>query len=418
VAGVAASRVFGAPAFAQTPASSPVASVPFSSTIAERASGQVRLSGSASPAEQEVINNQLATLMQHYPNIEVTFESIASDYIIKIQTDIAAGNAPDVFLVQNEYAPDFLSREVLLPIDDFVAEDAVNTGDFYQPLITAYTWQDQLYGLPKDWSPLGAIYDPAILDTIGEFPTEWDTLKTALGALRDANGGNPAMTLNPELARFILFLYQAGGNILNPEFTEITIGDDASLQALEFFNSLYTEKLIATSSEVGADWPGDAFIKGLSSIVFEGNWMFPGLAEGAPDKPFAVAELPAGPAGKGTPAFTQAFCISASTENPEAAWVVVNYLSSNEGAGLASTLGLAIPPRVDLEETYLSLFPERAPFLASGEYATAAQYGIGGVQFQTDATSELQKMQAGQQDVQTTMDAIVAYANSDITLAG
>lgn len=423
-AGAAAPVVLGRHALAQestpasSPAASPAATIPFSSTIAERASGEVRVSGFASPAEQEIIDQQVANLTALYPNLQVSFEPVAAEYLTKIQTDIAAGNAADVFMVQNEYAQDFLSREVLLAIDDFVTEDGVSYDDFYTPLINAYTWQDRHYGLPKDWSPLGAVYDPAILETIGgTFPTDWDGLRTALQALRDANGG-PALTLAPELARYILFLYQAGGNILNEDASEILIGDDASRQALEYFYSLYTDGLIAQPSEVGAEWPGDAFAKGLSSIVFEGNWMFPFLDDNAPGKAYEVAELPAGPAGKGTPAFTNAYSIYAGTENPEGAWVVVNYLTSNEGAAFASTLGLAIPPRPDLEQTYLSLFPQRKPYLDSGAYATPAQYGVGGQQFQNDATAVLQQLWAGSIDVDTALQQIVDYANSDITLAG
>jgi multiple sugar transport system substrate-binding protein len=418
-AGVITAPFFARHASAQeaSPAASPAATTPFASTIAERASGEVRVSGFASPAEQEIIDQQVASLASKYPNLSITFEPIAAEYLTKIQTDIAAGNAADVFMVQNEYAQDFLSRNVLLAIDDFVAEDGVNTGDFYEPLINAYTWQDKLYGLPKDWSPLGAVYDPAILETtVSEFPTDWDTLRTFLQALRDANGA-PALSLNPELARYILFLYQAGGNILNEDASEIQIGDDASRQALEYFYSLYTDGLIATPAEIGAEWPGDAFAKGLSSVVFEGNWMFPFLDDNAPGKAYAVAELPAGPAGKGTPAFTNAFAIFAGSGNPEGAWAVVNYLTSNEGAALASPLGLAIPPRLDLEETYLSLFPQRKPFLDAGAYATPAQYGVGGQQFQADASAVLQSLWAGQGDVDSALQQIVDYANSDITLA-
>ena len=412
---VMASTTWGTSAFAQdaTPSASPVA---FTSTIAERATGEVRFNAPSSPAEQGVIDQQLANLAEKFPNITVKFEPVAAEYLTKIQTDIAAGNAADIFMVQNEYAQDFMSRNVLLPIDDYLAEDGVNTDEFYTPLINAYTWQDKLYGLPKDWSPLGAVYDPAILETIGgSFPADWDALRTALQTLKDANG-QTALSMTPELPRFILFLYQAGGSILNEDETALAIDSDATTQALDYFYGLYKDGLISTPADIGADWPGDAFAKGLSSMVFEGNWMFPFLDENAPGKEYAVAELPAGPAGKGTPAFTQAFSIFAGSKNPEAAWVVVNYLSSQEGTSLAAPLGLAIPPRPDLESQYLEMFPQRKPFLDAGQYATAAQYGVGGQKFMTDTNAILQALFADQVDVETAKQQIVDAANSDITV--
>ena len=415
-AGYASINIIGRNAMAQdaSPEASPIETIPFSSTIADRATGDVRVSGFSSPAEQAIIDQQIANINSKYPNLKVTFEPIAAEYLTKIQTDIAAGNAADVFMVQNEYAQDFLSREVLLAIDDFVAEDGVNKDDFYAPLINAYTWQDKLYGLPKDWSPIGAVYDPAILNG-AEFPTDWEGLRTLLQTLKDANDST-ALTLNPELARWIMFLYQAGGDILNDDASQILLGDDASKTSLEYFHSLYADGLTATPADVGAEWPGDSFAKGLSSIVFEGNWLFPFLDDSAPGKAYAVAELPAGPAGKGTPAFTNAFSIFSGSKNPEGAWTVVNYLTSNEGAALAGPLGLAIPPRHDLEQSYLSMFPERAPYLSAGEYATPAQYGVGGQQFQTDTNAVLQALWAGQGDVDSSLQQIVDYANSDIQL--
>ncbi len=406
-------------AFAQdaSPEASAVASpVAFSSTVAERATGEVRLNVPADPSQQEIIQQQVDNINSMYPNIQVSFEPISADYLTKIQTDIAAGNAADVFAVQNEYAQDFMSRDTLLAIDDYMAEDGVSPDEFYDPLIAAYTWQDKLYGLAKDWSPLAAVYDPAILDTIGgSFPADWDALRTSLQALKDANG-SVALTLAPSLDRFILFLYQAGGSILTEDETAIAIDSDATTQALDYFYGLYHDGLIATPADIGADWPGDAFAKGLASMAFEGNWMFPFLKENAPNQDFAVAELPAGPAGKGTPAFTQAYSVFAGSQNPDAAWVVVNYLTSRAGASIAAPLGLAIPARPDMEDEYLQRFPKRAPYLAAGQYATAAQYGVGGQQFLNDANGVLQSLFAGQIDVATAKQQIVDFANSDITV--
>lgn len=396
-----------------TPMASPVA---FSSTIAERASGTVRLNVPADVSQQKIIGQQVADLMSLYPNIKVDFQPVSAEYLTKIQSDIAAGNAADVFAVQNEYAQDFMSRDTLLSIDDFMKEDGVAADEFYTPLIKAYTWQDKLYGLPKDWSPLAAVYDPAILDQIGgTFPTDWDSLRTALKTLKDANG-SVGLSLTPELPRFILFLYQAGGNILSEDESKLVIDSDATTQALDYFYGLYKDGLIATPADIGAEWPGDAFAKGLCPIAFEGNWMFPFLHDNAPDKKYEVAELPAGPAGKGTPAFTQAYSIFAGSKNPEAAWVLVNYLTSVSGVSVALPLGLAIPPRPSMEDAFLQMFPKRKPYVQAGQYATAAQYGVGGQQYMNDANATLQSLFAGQIDVPTAKQQLVDAANNDITV--
>lgn len=407
--------------FAQdaSPAASPASKEFVPSKVAERASGSIRFASFDDAQAQERVNELLTMFKEHYPNIEVSFEPIAADYLTKIQTDIAANNAADVFYVQNEYAQDFMSRDVLLPIDDYMAEDGVSADEYFAPLINAYTWNGSLYGLPKDWSPLGAVYDPQVFSDAGvdEFPKDWDGLKSALQAVKDSTGG-PGLIIDPNFDRFIAFLYQAGGNILNEDATEIVIDSDATTQALEFMYGLYTDGLSSPAADIGAGWPGDAFAQSLAPLVFEGNWMFPFLELNAPDKEFAVDELPAGPAGKGTPAFTNSYSIYAGSKNPDAAWVFVNYMTSYEAAQKHNASGLAIPARVDLEEDYLANFPERAPYLAAGEYATAVQYGPGGQKFAGNASAALQSLWAGQIDVATCKQQIVDAANSDINIGG
>ncbi|MDQ3540468.1 MAG: sugar ABC transporter substrate-binding protein [Chloroflexota bacterium] len=400
-----------------SPVASPAATAP-PSIVAERASGAVRLTGFGNDIEQATIETVLQGFSAKYPNIQVSYEPIAAEYLVKIQTDIAAGNVADVFMVQNEYAQDFMSRDVLLAIDDYMAEDSVSKDMFYEPLVNAYTWEGSLYGLPKDWSPIGAVYDPDALASANvTMPTTWDELRTALQTLKAASG-QPALALDPSFDRFVIFLYQAGGNITNEDVTAITLDSEEATQALEFYYGLYRDGLSATAADIGAQWPGDAFVQGLTSMVFEGNWMFPTLNDQAPDKKFEVAELPAGPAGKGTPAFTNSYSIFTGSQNPDAAWVLVNYLTGVEGARGALPLGLALPALPALESEFLAEYPERSPYLDAGRYATAVQYGPGGQTFASDANAALQSLFAGQIDVAEAQAQIVTAAQNNIQLAG
>jgi multiple sugar transport system substrate-binding protein len=389
------------------------------SVVAAQASGEVRLTGgAASPEEETLLKEVLADFAAKFPDITVKYEPILDKYLDKLQTDMAAGNAADVFYVKNEFAQDFMSRGVLLPIDDYMAADNVKPNDFYENLVNAFRWQGKHYGLPKDWSPLGMVYDESVFTDAGvEVPTDWDTLRSAGKAVTDSTG-QPALVLDASFDRFILFLYQAGGNVTNADVTEITLGDDATRQALDMYYGLYKDGISASSADVGAGWPGDAFAQGLASFVFEGNWMFPFLKTNAPDKKYGVAELPAGPAGKGTPAFTNAYSIFNGSKNPDASWVLVNYLTGPEGMAKWTSLGLAMPARPGLAEEWLKQYPERKPYLDSGDYAIAPQYGPGGQKFNDDAVAVLQNLYAGQIDTAEAQQQLVDAANNDLTLTG
>src|SRR5687767_10252432 len=181
------------------------------SAIAAQATGEVRLSGpTASPEEEELLRQVLETFAEQFPDITVNYQPVPANYLIKLQTDIAGGNPADVFYIKNEFAQDFMSRDVLLAIDDLMAEDGVDPADFYESLLNAFTWEGKTYGLPKDWSPLGMVYDPTALESAGvtAAPTTWEELTNAAQAIVDASG-QPAIVLDAALDRFIMFLYQA-----------------------------------------------------------------------------------------------------------------------------------------------------------------------------------------------------------------
>ncbi len=387
------------------------------SPIAAQASGEVRLTGGASsPAEEELLRQALETFQQEFPDITVNYEPIAADYLTKLQTDIAAGNAADVFYVQAEFAQDFMSRGVLMPIDDYMQADGVSADDYYPGLYDAFTWEGKTYGLPKDWSPLGMVFDPAALSDAGisDPPTTWDELRNTLQALVDTTG-QPGFVIDANFDRFIVFLYQAGGSVTNEDVTEVTLDQPATKEALDFFYGLYQDGLIATSADVGAQWPGDAFAQGLASIIYEGNWVFPFLETNAPDKEYGIAELPAGEQ-KGTAAFTVAYSIFNQTQNADAAWALVRYMTGPDGMSTWTSLGLAMPSRPDLADQWLEKFPDREPYLDSGDYATAVQYGPGGQKFSADANAVTQSLFAGQIDTAEAQTQLTEAAKNDLTL--
>lgn len=378
----------------------------------------VRLTGwTSSPAEQELFETVLEEFRTANPEIDLQYEPIPSDYPTKIQTDIAAGTVADVFYVDSLVAPDLMAAGQLLALDEYMSTDGVSADDFFPGLIQSFQWNGTTYGLPKDFSTLAMVYDTAAFEAAGiaAAPTTWDELKAAGQALLDTNGV-PGIVIPSDLARELAFHYAAGGKVISDDGASIEFNSPEGQEALEFYYGLYRDGLATTPADAGAAWPGEALAKGLGSIVFEGNWVFPFLQENAPDLAFGISELPDGSAGKGNLAFTVSFSIFADTEVPDAAWTLVNYLTGPEGMGKWVSLGLAMPSRVELAQTWSDQFPERAPFLAAGDYAKGWQLGVGGNAFYNDANAELQGLFAGEQDIATTLEAIQQSAEERIQL--
>ncbi len=388
------------------------------STLAQQA--EIRLTGwTSSDAEQKLFEQILDEFRTANPDIKLTYEQIPSDYETKLQTEIAAGSVADVFYVDSMAAPDFMVNEALLELDSYMQKDSVNASDFYPGLIQAFQMGGKTYGLPKDWSSLAMVYDKQALTDAGVAnpPTNWDELKAAGQALKD-KAGEARIVIPPDIAREFAFHYAAGAEVISKDGSSIVINSPEAATALDFYYGMYKDGIATTPADSGAEWPGDALAKDFGDLVFEGNWVFPFLKENAPDLDFGISEMPEGPGGKATLAFTVSFSAYAETKQPEAAWTVINYLTGPEGMGKWTSLGLAMPARTGLADAWLQQFPEREPFLKSGEYARGWQLGPGGQAFYNDANGDLQGLFAGTLDVQKTLENWQKEAESRIKLGG
>ena len=103
---------------------------------------QVRLTGApSSPEESRLLEQVLQDFEAKFPDITVVWEPVTQQYAEKLQTDLAAGTAADVFYVDSLLAPDLAARGVLLPLDEPMAGAGVRAEDFYAGLIEAFQWQ-------------------------------------------------------------------------------------------------------------------------------------------------------------------------------------------------------------------------------------------------------------------------------------
>jgi multiple sugar transport system substrate-binding protein len=338
---------------------------------------QLQLMGWAS---SEAENTRLQEVVDQFnaanPDLSVTL-NLVPDYDTKLQTALAGGTPPDVFYVDSFRLPDLVNANALAAVGDQLD----NPDDFYPTLRDAFTVDGTFYCPPKDFGTLALQYNTALFDAAGlEYPTAewtWEDLRAAAEALTNPDTGVVGLALNPDFARWIAFIYQAGGSVTDEAVTTMTINSPEAQEAFTFYLDLVAAGFAAQSSDLDSGWPGEAFGKGLAAMTMEGNWIIPFLADQFPDIQYGVTELPAGPAGKATMAFTVCYGVPASAANPEASIRLVNYLTGAEGMKAWTDLGLAMPTRQSLREDWLAQFPNLEPFLNGADYARKWQFRPG-----------------------------------------
>jgi multiple sugar transport system substrate-binding protein len=107
-------------------------------------------------------------------------------------------------------------------------------------------------------------------------------------------------------------------------------------------------------------------------MVFEGGWLIPYLRDSFPDVKYGVSELPQGPAGRSNFLFTVAYVIPLSSKHPEAAWKLIEFLTSEP---VQARITFALPSRRAVSERYVEQYPEYRPILAGAAYAVPFEFG-------------------------------------------
>jgi multiple sugar transport system substrate-binding protein len=230
--------------------------------------------------------------------------------------------------------------------------------DFIPTLIDAFTFDGQTYGIPKDFNSLGLFYNKDLFAAagLGE-PTDdwtWDDLKAAAAARTDTSDPNKpiyGLGVPPDPGRFPAFVFQNGGQVMTDDYADTMLDAAEAVGAAEFYTGFKADGSGALPADVGEGWQGTVFGKGQFAMVYEGGWLIPYLRDQFPGTSYGVVLPPAGPGGEGNLIFTVAWGLSAGTENPEAAWRVVDYLTGVDAQTQVLNSGFALPSRLSLQDS-------------------------------------------------------------------
>lgn len=336
----------------------------------------VLMGWSSSPAENERLQKIVDQYNAANPNVNVTLSQVP-DYDTKLQVSLAGGSPPDVFYVDSFKFLDLQKAGALDNGNDKIQDQ----DDFVPNLKAAFTKDGQFYCPPKDFSTLALEYNTELFDKAGlAYPTPdwtWKELEEAAAKLTDKAAGVYGMVITPDMARWLAFLYQAGGSVYDEGATKMTINSPEAKAAMEFYVGLIQNGYAAQPSDVSTGWPGEAFGQGKAAMVVEGNWIMSYLKDQFPNLKFGVTELPAGPKGKATMAFTVCYAAPAKGKNLAASWDLINYLTGAEGMKAWTDLGLAMPTRQSLSAGWAEQYPDSQAFIAGASYSHPWQFVSG-----------------------------------------
>jgi multiple sugar transport system substrate-binding protein len=362
--------------------------------------GLTVLIGSSGDAETKAVKDAVAAWSEESgTEAKVT---AANNLSQQLSQGFAAGEPADVFYLAADAFAGFASNGSLFPYGD----DLANKDDFYPVLVDTFTYEDQFYCAPKDFSTLGLIINSDMWAEAGltedDIPTTWEELETVAKTLTTPD--RAGLGIGGEYARVGAFMTQAGGNLMNASSTEATANSEENVTALGEVKKLLNDGSLKYAKDLGAGWGGEAFGKGLAAMTIEGNWITGAMQNDYPDINYQVAELPAGPAGKGTLQFTNCWGIAADSPNQEGALQLVEYLTSTESQLAFSEAFGPMPSIRSAADAWSEANPELVPFLAGAEYAQGPPTAQGAVDVVTDFNAQLETLATS--DPKTILDSV------------
>jgi multiple sugar transport system substrate-binding protein len=356
----------------------------------------------ASGAELAAVKATERAFQRAYPSITVKDVSL-DPYPEGMLARFASRKPPDIFYVDSNVFPDWVSQGVLAPIDSYLTKTHTSTKKFYPRLLGAFRYKGKLYGLPKDWSPLAMqVNTTALAKAKVKVPKTWAQLTAAARALKAA--GQPPMCLGVDLARILAFMYENKGAFLNSSKTKAVVNSKANLATVTTYLGWLKSGLAQTPAQLGVSWCGEGLGREKASIIFEGNWVTDAMNTQYPSVKWKSYPMVRNKT-RGNLGFTVSYSIAKDSKHKAQAFTMLKYLTSPAGMKIWVKNSGFLPSRSDVKPP-----SGRAIFLKEAPFTHPWQFAPGFSKVYDTANNELQNAYEGKESISAALKNIQAAA--------
>ncbi|MFC4591560.1 ABC transporter substrate-binding protein [Sphaerisporangium corydalis] len=337
--------------------------------------------GFSADNELKAFDDALAGFKQKYPWITVkTTKAIQDDQIIQ---SARGGNPPDVAMsFTTDSVATFCKTGIFQDLKPFLAASKIDESIFPKVIAEYTQYQGNRCVMPMLADSYGLYYNKKLMK--GEQPPKTLSELAALTkklTVRAADGTIKVAGFVPHSQMYenapIHTGTMVGAKWTNPDGTSAVASDPAWKQLMTWQKDLVDwfgyDKLEKFRKSMGDEWSADnPFMKGKVAMAIDGEWRNAMIAADAKDLDYGTAPIPVADDkpqlyGGGFIAGT-VVGIPRGAKNPEAAWDLVKYLTTDTDAvvnlsnalrNVPSTLPALQSPKLDKDpnfQTFLDIF--------------------------------------------------------------
>ncbi len=395
----------------------------------------------------EYMQQVIGAYMEANPCVTVTLvPNIESDANTRRLTQIATGTAPDLIGVGESWIPLYVEAGGLIDLTPYVTgSNGIDVANVFQEKVYDQGfYQGKPYAIAKDYSTSAFYINKALFDTAGiaypQMGWNWDdVLNDAELLTLDANGNNAT---SPDFdptnvvqwgtdiipdgwwRGYQSYLYSWDAHTISADgsTTQGYLNSDNAVKAWEFYRDLVFKYHVApTVNQISAVQGGrvQMFQDGNVAIgvTFHGPW-WQDTFNSTPNLNWGVVPLPSGPTGTHESAVMwMGWGINAKTANPDAAWDLLKYLTTEPGERVFALKALTEVQSVsqDMQRTsdpYWGVFIEEGNHLGQLDEQLNPYYGPCVFNPAGDLLTRVLSDGGDQIDIKSELDALATSADT------
>ncbi|WP_230398081.1 ABC transporter substrate-binding protein [Novisyntrophococcus fermenticellae] len=293
---------------------------------------------------------------EEHPNVTIEVQiSTWSEYWTKLEAMANSGSLPDIFWMHTNEFSKYADAGMLAELTDLYDEEDKDyfKNNFPDNLVGNFTYDDKIYGIPKDVDTVALVYNKDIFDEAGvAYPDDtwtWDTLVEVSETIKEKTGKYGMLADDTEQEGWLNTIYQAGGFYISEDKTKAGFEDEGTKKGLKEYIGWQTEHDFSPNQKEFSDLGRvERFVAGEGAMMNLGSWGINNLYINYPDLNWDVAVLPKCPdpvKGDGRASISNGLAYATAADNPNLDVVkdVLKFLGTKEAAVIHGENGAAIP---------------------------------------------------------------------------
>ncbi|MCH4888406.1 sugar ABC transporter substrate-binding protein [Acidaminobacter sp. JC074] len=313
------------------------------------------------PVMQEIIK----VFEEKNPDIKVNVQLTPyKQYWTKMETAATASSMPDVFWMNGPRFINYAKNGMLMSLDQRIKSSDIDLSKYPQGLLDLYTYNDQLYGIAKDWDTTALWYNKELFDNAGlDYPSNdwtWDDMMAAAEKLTDADNGiyGTAAVTGDNQTGLYNTIAAAGGYVLSDDRKSSGYGQAETVKGIQVWMDMLDSGVSPTIEQLTDTSENDMFTSGKVAMLFGASWNVKPFMENEMVKDKLDLVMLPTIKDKGAVIHGLINAVAADTKHPEEAWKLVEFLASKEASDIWAKSGVVIPSHADSLELWVNSYPD------------------------------------------------------------